>query len=46
VLLGPAPVGCEERDERSHLDHAPPQKVLDAMRADSMDVIEVSLSKL
>lgn len=31
---------------RIHLDHAPPQKVLDAMRAESTDIIELSLLKL
>jgi D-3-phosphoglycerate dehydrogenase len=31
---------------RIHLDHAPPQKVLDAMRADSTDIIELSVLKL
>ena len=31
---------------RIHLDHAPPQKVLDAMRAGSKDIIELSLLKL
>ena len=31
---------------RIHLDHAPPQKVLEAMRADSTDIIELSLLKL
>jgi D-3-phosphoglycerate dehydrogenase / 2-oxoglutarate reductase len=31
---------------RIHLDHAPPEKVLDAMRADSTDIIELSLLKL
>ena len=31
---------------RIHLDHAPPQKVLDAMRADSTDIIELSLLAL
>jgi D-3-phosphoglycerate dehydrogenase len=31
---------------RIHLDHAPPQKVLDAMRAESKDIIELSLLKL
>jgi D-3-phosphoglycerate dehydrogenase / 2-oxoglutarate reductase len=31
---------------RIHVDHAPPQKVLDAMRADSTDIIELSLLKL
>jgi D-3-phosphoglycerate dehydrogenase len=31
---------------RIHLDHAPPQKVLDAMRADSTDIIDLSLLKL
>jgi D-3-phosphoglycerate dehydrogenase len=31
---------------RIHLDHAPPGKILDAMRADSTDIIELSLLKL
>jgi D-3-phosphoglycerate dehydrogenase len=31
---------------RIHLDDAPPQNVLDAMRADSPDIIELSLLKL
>jgi D-3-phosphoglycerate dehydrogenase len=31
---------------RIHLDHAPPPKVLDAMRADSTDIIELSVLKL
>ena len=31
---------------RIHLDHAPPQQVLDAMRADSTDIIELSVLKL
>ncbi len=31
---------------RINLDRAPPQKVLDAMRADSTDIIELSLLKL
>ncbi len=31
---------------RIHLDHAPPQNVLDAMRADSTDIIELTLLKL
>jgi D-3-phosphoglycerate dehydrogenase len=31
---------------RIHLDDAPPQKVLDAMRAESPDIIELSLLKL
>ncbi len=31
---------------RLHLDSAPPQKVLDAMRSDSTDIIELSLLKL
>ena len=31
---------------RIHLDDAPPQKVLDAMRADSADIIELSVLKL
>jgi D-3-phosphoglycerate dehydrogenase len=31
---------------RIHLDHAPPPKVLEAIRADSTDIIELSLLKL
>lgn len=31
---------------RIHLDHAPPQQVLEAIRADSTDIIELSLLKL
>jgi D-3-phosphoglycerate dehydrogenase / 2-oxoglutarate reductase len=31
---------------RIHLDHAPPQKVLDAMKAGSKDIIELSLLRL
>ena len=31
---------------RIHLDRAPPQKTLDAMRSDSTDIIELSLFKL
>jgi D-3-phosphoglycerate dehydrogenase / 2-oxoglutarate reductase len=31
---------------RIHVDDAPPQKVLDAMKADSTDIIELSLLKL
>jgi D-3-phosphoglycerate dehydrogenase len=31
---------------RIHLDSAPPQEALDAMRAESPDIIEVSVLKL
>jgi D-3-phosphoglycerate dehydrogenase / 2-oxoglutarate reductase len=38
--------GASAAVARIHLDHAPPQRVLDAMRADSTDIIELSVLKL
>jgi D-3-phosphoglycerate dehydrogenase / 2-oxoglutarate reductase len=38
--------GANAAIARIHLDQAPPQRVLDAMRAESADIIELSLLKL